>query len=367
MRPNRRSALLGLGAGLAAPWVRPSWAASGVVNVYNWSDYIGETTLADFTSETGVEVVYDLYASSEEAEAKMLAGSTGYDLVIQSGMKLQRMVAAGVYQKLDRARLPNWKNLDPAILKIVEGFDPGNAYTSPYMWGSTGITYNLDMVRERLGDIDLNSLDVLLKPENAEKLADCGISLLDSPTDWGYMVLKYIGLDSNTAGEAEYAKMAEAMAPLRPFVATFDNANYLTTLPNKELCVANTWSGDYGVAKARAAEAGIELNLAYFVPKSGAPAWFDLWAIPSDAPNLENAYLFLDYMMRPEVVAACSNFTGYANANKAATAFVDAAIASDPAIYPDAETLARMYTPAPLTDAQEEAITRIWTEIKTGG
>ncbi|MCB6178547.1 polyamine ABC transporter substrate-binding protein [Rhodobacter sp. Har01] len=367
MRITRRSTLAALTGGLAMPYVRPSWAQGGTVNVYNWSDYIGETTVADFTAETGIEVVYDLYASSEEAQAKMLAGSTGYDVVLHAGMSLGRFVQAGVFQKLDLARLTGWGNLDPDILKVIEGFDPGHQYGVPYMWGSVGMTYNLAMVKERLPDADLESLDTIMNPENAAKLADCGLSILDSPTDAGFMVMKYLGLDPNTAGEAEYRKLAEAMAAIRPYIATFDNSNYLTALPNQEVCAVNNWSGDYGVAKARAAEAGIDIDLAYYVPKTGAPAWFDLWCIPSDAPNLENAYLFIDYLLRPEVAAACTDFTGYANANKAATAFVDPAIASDPAVYPDATVMARLYTPTPQTDEQEEAMTRVWTEIKTGG
>ena len=367
MRLTRRYTLATLTGALALPYVRPSWAQAGTVNVYNWSDYIGETTIADFEAETGIGVVYDLYASSEEAQAKMLAGSSGYDVVLHSGMSLARFVQAGVFQKLDRARLTGWGNLDANILKVVEGFDPGNQYGVPYMWGSVGMTYNLAMVKERLPDADLESLDTILRPENAAKLADCGLSILDSPTDAGFMILKYLGIDPDTAGEAEYRKLAEAMAPIRPYIATFDNTNYLTTLPNQEVCAVNTWSGDYAVAKARAAEAGIDIDLAYFVPKTGAPAWFDLWCLPSDAPNVDNAYRFIDYLLRPEVIAACTNFTGYANANSAATAFVDPAIAADPAIYPDDTVMSRLYTPKPQTDAQEEQMTRIWTTIKTGG
>ena len=366
MKLTRRATLAGIGATLSTPFVRPSWAASGSVNIYNWSDYIGETTIADFEAATGLSVVYDLYASAEEAQAKMLAGSSGYDVVLHSGQGMPRFIQAGVYQKLDRARLPGWANLDPNILAIVDGFDPGNQYNVPYMWGSVGMTYNLDMIAERLPGVDLNSLDVIMNPENAAKLADCGISLLDSPDDIGFMVFSWLGIDPATAGPAEYARMIEAFKPMRPYVATFDNANYLTTLPNKELCVANTWSGDYGVAKARAAEAGIELNLQYFVPKTGAPAWFDLWCVPTDAANVDNAYLFLEYMLQPEVIAKCTNFTGYANANQAAMPFVDAAVASDPAIYPDAETTSRMYTPKPQSDEQEREMTRASAEIKAG-
>ena len=366
MTLTRRHALGLLGGTLAAPYARPSWAAAATVNVYNWSDYIGERTLADFEKETGVGVVYDLYASAEEMQAKMLAGSTGYDVVLMSSLKLASFIKAGVYQKPDRAKLTNWANLDPAILKIVEGFDPGNQYGVPYMWGSVGFTFNMDMVKERLPDADLSDLGTLLNPENAAKLADCGISLLDSPTDFGFMVLSYLGLDASSAREPEYRKMAEAVAPIRQYVSTFDNANYLNTLPNGEICVANTWSGDYGVAKTRAAEAGIKIDLQYFVPKTGAPAWFDNWCIPSDAPNVEGAHKFIDYLLRPDVIAACTNFTGYANANQAATALVDPAITGDPAVYPDAETLKRLYTPAPQSEEQDREITRIWAEIKAG-
>lgn len=366
MTLTRRNSLALMGGAFALPYVRPSWAQAASLNVYNWTDYIGETTIADFQTETGINVVYDVYASTEEMEAKMMAGSTGYDVVIQAGKNLARLRDAGVYQKIDRTRLKNWGNLDPKILKIVDGFDPNNDFGVPYTWGSVGMTYNLDMVAQRLPNADLSSLDTILDPANAAALADCGISLLDSPTDWGPMVMKHLGIDPNTAGPAEFAKLAEAMAPIRQYITTFDNSNYLTTIPNGELCAINNWSGDYGVAKARAAEAGITMNLGYFVPKSGVPAWFDLWCIPTGAANIDPAMVFLDYMLRPEVVAATTNYTGYASANAAATAFVDPAIVADPAVYPDAETLARLYTPAPQTPEQESELLRIWTDIKSG-
>lgn len=363
---TRRSTLGTLAGGLALPWVRPSYAQSGTVNVYNWADYIGETTLADFTAATGIEVAYDLYASAEEMQAKMLAGSTGYDVCVMNGLVMPSFIKAEVYRKLDRAKLPLWGNLDPAVMKVADGYDPGNGYGVPYMWGSVGFMYNLDMVKERLPDADLSDMATIFKPENLAKLADCGVSFLDSPTDIGFIMLSYLGLDPSTAGPADYAKMVEGFAPIRQYVATFDNSNYLTTVPNGEICVANSYSGDYAVAKTRAAEAGIEMNLAYFVPKSGAPAWIDMLCIPTDAPNADNAYAFINFMLQPEVIAACSNFTGYANANKAATPFVDAAVANDPAIYPDAETLGRMYTPGVQSEDQERALTRAWTDIKAG-
>lgn len=217
---NRRKALAAIGAsaGLAMPYVRRARAASGTVNVYNWSDYIGEHTLADFTAETGVKVVYDLYSSSEEMEAKMLAGSTGYDVVLQGGVKLPMMIKAGVYQQLDKSKLSNWSNLDTDVLRIFEGFDPGSQYGVPYTWGSVGFTYNLEMVNKRLPNADLANLDTIFKAENAQQLAECGLSILDSPTDVGPMALKYLGLDPDTAGPEEYKKVVELFAPIRPYI-----------------------------------------------------------------------------------------------------------------------------------------------------
>lgn len=367
MTLTRRKALLTLGTALAVPYVRPSWAQAGTVNVYNWSDYIGETTIADFEAETGIGVVYDLYASAEEMQAKMLAGSSGYDVVLQSGLGLGKLVKTGIFQAPDRTKLTNWGNLDPVLLKVLEGFDPGNTYGVPLSWGSVGFTFNLDLVRERLPDADLSDLGTILKPENAALLADCGLSLLDSPTDFGFMVLAYLGIDVDSAGAAEYAKMAEALAPIREYVTTFDNSNFLNTLPTGEVCAVNNWAGDYAVATARAKEAGLDVNLAYFVPKTGAPAWFDLWCIPADAGNVGNAHLFIDYLLRPQVAADFTNLTGYGTANLAAKPLLDPAIASDPAIFPDTETLARLFTPAPQTEEQDREITRIWTDIKSGG
>ena len=370
MRLTRRNLLGSLmatvTAGLACPWVRPSYAGAGNLNLYNWADYIGETTIADFQSETGISVIYDLYSSAEEMQARMLAGSTGYDLVIQDGLALQELIAAGIYQKLERTRLKNWGNLDPALLKVNEGFDPGNQYGLPYAWGTVGLTFNMALIHERLPDADLSSLDVIFNPENAAKLSGCGISLLDSPTDLGFMVLSWLGVDPDKAGPADYDRMIEAFRPIRKYVAAFDNANYVNGLSRGRLCVANSWSGDYLVAKARAKAIGVVPDLKYFVPKTGVPAWFDLWCMPSDARNLDSAYAFLDYMLRPDVAARCTNFTGYANANKAATPLLDPTISSDPAIYPDAETLGRMYTPKAITPEQERALNKAWARIKAG-
>lgn len=366
MRLSRRTLLTGLGAGVAAPWVVPSYAAAGVLNIFTWSDYLGETTLDDFQTKTGINVVCDLYASAAEMQAKMLAGATGYDVVLQSGQALPQFIKTGIYQKPDRSRLKNWANLDPALLTIIEGYDPGNQYGVPYAWGTVGLAFNMQMIRERLPSVDLASLDMILKPENAAKLAGCGISLLDSPTDISFMVLSWLGVSPDTAGPDDYAKMVAAFKPIRRAIASFDNSSYLTALPDQTLCVATIWSDDFGAITARAKEAGVALDLQYVVPKTGAPAWFDLWCVPSDARNLDSAHAFLTYMLRPEVIANCTNFTGYANANKAATALVDPAIAADPAIYPDAKTLNRLRTPKALTDDQDRNLTRAWAAIKAG-
>jgi putrescine transport system substrate-binding protein len=340
---TRRTALTLIGAtALSAPFIRRA-RAEGTLNVYNWADYIGETTIEDFQNATGIAVTYDKYSSAEEMQAKMLAGSTGYDMVFMAGISLPNFLKANIYEKLDKSKLTNWSNLDPAILKIAAGWDPDNAHSVPYMWGSVGMTYNLDMVKERLPDADLHSLDILFKPENASKLADCGISVLDSPTDIMLMVLKYIGKNPDTATEADYKAAAEIFKPIRQYIKTFDNQNYLNAM-----------------------EAGIDINLGYYVPRTGSPAWVDTMCIPADAASKENAYAFINYMLEPEVAAKCSNFTNYANGNAKSKPFLDPAVASNPAVYPDAETMGRLYTPQAMSEEQERALTRVWTDVKSG-
>jgi putrescine transport system substrate-binding protein len=357
---------LAAGAALAMPYVKRARAEGGTLNVYNWADYIGETTIEDFQNATGISVTYDTYSSAEEMQAKMLAGSTGYDVVDMAGLEMPRFIKAGIYDKLDRSKLPSWGNLDPEVLRILEGWDPGNQYAIPYMWGSVGITYNLDMVKERLPNADLESLDTIFKPENAEKLADCGISMLDSQSDVILMMLRYLGLDGDTQNVADYQKVVEAFKPIRQHIKTFDNTNYLNAIPNGELCVINNWSGDYSTAKTRAEEAGIKMNLAYFVPKTGSPAWVDCLCIPADAKNKENAYKFLEYMLQPEVIAKCTNFTNYANGNLASKKFVNPDIMANPAVYPDETIIKRLWAPKPFNEEQDREMTRAWQDIKAG-
>lgn len=368
LKLNRRRAIGLMGyTALAMPYVKRAQAEDMVLNVYNWTDYIGETTIEDFQTASGIAVTYDTYSSAEEMQAKMLAGSTGYDVVDMAGIELPRFIQAKIYDKLDKSKLPGWKNLDPEVLRILAGWDPGNEYAMPYMWGSVGFTYNVDMVKERIPDADMSTMDLIFKPENAEKLADCGISILDSPTDIMLMVLKYLGKDGDTTNLDDYKAVVEAFKPIRQHIRTFDNTNYLNAIPNKELCVINSWSGDYSTAKTRAEEAGVaDLNLAYFVPKTGAPAWCDCMCIPSDAKNKDNAYKFIEYLLQPEVIAKCSNYTNYANGNLASKPFIDPAVLNNPAVYPDEATMKLLWAPKPFSDEQTSAYTRAWTEIKSG-
>ncbi|WP_395688501.1 polyamine ABC transporter substrate-binding protein [Aestuariivirga sp.] len=368
MTINRRRAtgLMAASALLAMPYVRRARAEDQVLNVYNWADYIGETTIEDFQARSGIAVTYDTYSSAEEMQAKMLAGSSGYDVVVMAGISLPNFVKAGVYQKVDRTKLSGWNNLDPEVLRILSGFDPGNNYGIPYMWGSVGVTYNMDMLRERIPDAKLDSLDLLFKPELAAKLADCGISVLDSPTDIFPMMLRYLGKDGDSTNVEDYQAVVEAFKPVRQYIRTFDNTNYLNAIPNKELCVINNWSGDYSTAKSRAAEAGVDINLEYHVPETGAPAWVDCLSLPTDAAHVEAAYKFLDYMLEPEVIAKCTNFTNYANGNLASKPFVDKAVLENPAVYPDDKVKARLWAPKPFSEEQERAMTRAWQTIKSG-
>ncbi|MBZ0260910.1 MAG: extracellular solute-binding protein, partial [Hyphomicrobiales bacterium] len=322
--------------------------------------------IEDFQSATGIQVAYDLYDSTEAMEIKMLSRNSDFDVVLQAGSSLDRFTEAKVYQPLDRSKLTNWGNLDPVNLKMAASWDPGNVYGVPYMWGTVGLTFNVDMVKERIPDADLTTLDILFKPENAAKLADCGISILESPGDVIPMTLAYLGLDPNTTDPKDYDAVVKLFAPIRQHIRAFDSSNYLNGISSKELCMVNNWAGDYATAKARAEEAGIDINLAYHVPKTGSPAWFDTWCIPTDAKHVNNAHKFINYMMEPEVIAKCTNYTHYANSNREANRFVDPAILADPAVYPDDEVKKRLWTQKSVSAAAEKERLRAWFTIKTG-
>jgi putrescine transport system substrate-binding protein len=340
--------------------------AKPTIYVYNWADYIGTDTVANFTKETGIAVVYDTYDSAETVQAKLMAGNTGYDVVIHSASSYGPAdIKAGVFLKLDKSKLPNIKNLDPRILKYFNAYDPGEQYGIPYMWGTTGFTYNVDMIKQRMPNAPVNSLAMLFDPAVVSKFKDCGVSFFDSPTDVLPMALTYLGLDPNSQNPADYAKAEALLDKVRPYIRTFDNSNYLTALPQKSICIAMTWSGDYATAVANAQSANVKINLAYTVPKEGSGLWFDSIFIPSDAPHPENALKFLNYMLRPDVIAAATNVTNYANANLAATPLVDKDITGNQAIYPDAETLKRCFGELPPTPAAARAETKAFSNFKT--
>jgi len=342
-------------------------AQEKVLHVYNWSDYIAEDTLENFTKETGIKVVYDVFDSNEVLEAKLLAGSSGYDVVVPSNPFLAKQIKAGVFQKLDKSKLSNWENLDKSLLKALDPSDPGNQYAIPYMWGTIGIGYNVDKVKAVLGDnAPVDSWDLVFKPENIEKLKACGVSFLDSPTEILPAALHYLGYAPDSGKADELKKAEELFMQIRPHVAYFHSSKYISDLANGETCVAIGYSGDIYQAKARAEEAKNGINVGYKIPKEGAGSFFDMVAIPADAKNVENAHVFINYLMKPEVMASITDYVQFPNANAASTPLVAEAIRTDPGIYPSQEVLQKLYTFPDLDPKTQRAMTRSWTKIKSG-
>ena len=336
-----------------------------VLYVYNWADYIGKSTLADFERATGIKVVYDIYDADETLEAKMMAGDSGYDVVTTSTDFFSRQIKAGIYQPLDRDKLPNWKNLDPHILAIEAEADPGNRHAVPYMRHVNGFAYNVDMIKARMPDAPVDSLDMIFKPAVVARFADCGVTVLDNAEDVLQLALNYLHLDPNTTRKEDYKRAEELILAVRPYIRAFDSSEYMNGLANKEFCISMSWSGDYATSRARAKAAGLDVNLAFTVPKEGAGGSFDAFLIPTGAPHPEAAHAFLNYMMEPRVIAAVTNYIHYANDNRAADAFVDPQILNDPAVYPTPEVEARLYESAEVSPALERVRTRTWTRIKT--
>ena len=337
-----------------------------VVNVYNWSDYIAEDTVANFEAETGIRVNYDVYDSNEMLEAKLVAGSSGYDLVVPSGNFLERQIETGIYQPIDKSRLSNYGNLDPTILAQAAVHDPDNTYSVPYMSFTVGLGFNVDKLAERLGDMEADSWDILFKPETAAKLADCGIVVLDSPSEVISTALHYLGLDPNSESADDLAKAEELMMSIRPYVRYFHSSQYIDDLASGEICLALGYSGDVFIAADAAAEADAGVEVDYIIPREGALTAFDLMAIPNDAPHVDNAYAFIDYILRPEVTAGISNYVYYASANAAATEFVDEEVRNNPGIYPPEEVVAKSFGVKAHSAGYDRLLTRSWTRIKTG-
>ncbi|PTW62419.1 putrescine transport system substrate-binding protein [Breoghania corrubedonensis] len=339
-----------------------------VVNVYNWSDYIDESILEDFTKETGIKVVYDVFDSNEVLETKLLAGGTGYDVVVPTGSFLSRQIKAGVFMKLDKSKLPNLKNMWPEIQKRIEKYDPGNEYSINYMWGTTAFGYNPKMVKEAFGgeEAPVDNWDLLFKPENAEKLSKCGIYVLDAPTEVFPAALNYLGYDPDSKDPDKIREAAALWKKIRPYIRKFHNSEYINALANGDICLALGWSGDVLQARDRAAEADNGVTVDFSIPKQGALMWFDQMAIPADAPHPDNALTFLNYIMKPEVIAKASNYVYYANGNLASQKLLNDDVINDPAIYPSAEAMKHLYTVTDYPPKVNRVVTREWTSVKSG-
>jgi putrescine transport system substrate-binding protein len=353
-----------LSAAVAA-FASATTAQERVVNVYNWSDYIDESVLTDFTKETGIKVVYDVFDSNEILETKLLAGGTGYDVVVPSGTFLARQIQAGVFQQLDMAKLPNAKNLWPEVQKRTEAYDPGQKYSINYMWGTTGIGYNVKAAQERIGG-EVTSWDVVFDPEKLALFKDCGVHILDAPAEIIPAALNYLGKNPDSKDADELREAASLMQTIRSSVQKFHSSEYINALANGDICLTVGWSGDIFQARDRAAEADAGVEVGYSIPAQGALMWFDQMAIPSDAKNVDEAHAFLDYIMRPDVIAKASNYVYYANGNQASTPLLEKDVVEDPAIYPDAETLAKLYVTTPWAARNQRLVNREWTKIKTG-
>ncbi|ARU86721.1 polyamine ABC transporter substrate-binding protein [Pseudomonas sp. M30-35] len=354
------ASLLALGVATAAQ------AAESTVHIYNWSDYIGENTLADFQKATGIKPVYDVFDSNETLEGKLLSGNTGYDIVVPSNNFLGKQIRAGAFQKLDRSQLPNWKNLDPRLLKQLETNDPGNLYAVPYLWGTNGIGYNVDKVKEVLGVDHIDSWAVLFEPENMKKLTACGVSFLDSADEMIPAVLNYMGLDPNSKNPDDYKKAEEKLLAVRPYVTYFHSSKFISDLANGNICVAAGFSGDVLQAADRAEEAGKGIDIAYAIPKEGGNLWFDMMAVPADSKNVKQAHAFINYLLQPEVIAGVSDYVGYANPNIKSAKFMDEDVSTNPSIYPPQEVLDRLYIQQEMPRKIQRLMTRSWTKIKSG-
>ena len=355
-------------AAILCAFINAARADDKVVHVYNWSDYIAPDTLENFQAATGIKVTYDVYDSNEVMEAKLLAGGSGYDVVFPTAQPFaEREIKAGLYQKLDKSKLGNYGNLDPAILKPLQTPDPDNAHVVPYMWGTSGIGYNVDKVKALLGDdAPTDTWALIFDPVIASKLAGCGISVMDDEMEGMSAALMYLGKDPNTTDPKDFDAAVALFKKVRPYIKYFHSSQYINDLANGDLCVAHGYSGDVLQARDRAEEAGNNVHIAYTVPTQGAILWIDVMAIPTDAPHKDNAYAFINYLLKPDVIAAISNEVAYANANKAATGLIDEAVRDDPGVYPPEDVKQRLVTIGTLPDKVQRLKVRAWTRIKSG-
>ena len=341
-------------------------AGAKVLNLYIWSDYLAPNTLSDFEKQTGIKVHAAYFDNNETLETKLLAGNSGFDVVVPTASYFERQIKAGAFLALDKSKLPNLKNMDPELMSKVALHDPGNAHGVIYMWGTNGIGYNEKMVRALMPDAPLDSWRLVFDPEVASKVAKCGISLLDSPAEMLRAVYSYMGKDPNSQSPDDLAQAEAVLLKIRPYIRNFSSSEYIEALANGDLCISVGYNGDVLQARDRAREANKGIDIAYAVPKEGSILWFDMLGIPKDAPNQDSAYAFMNYMMTPQVIADVSNFKRYANANAASLPLLLPAVKNDPAIFPPAEqrrTLAVQLADSP---EQTRAITRVWQKFKTG-
>lgn len=337
-----------------------------LLNVYNWSDYIEPSVIADFEKEYGIKVNYEVMDSNELLETKLLAGRTGYDVVVPSASFLARQINIGIYQKLDKSKLTNLGNLDPGITQKLAQFDPGNEHAVNYMWGTSGVAYNVEKVKEIMPDAPVDSFAMFYDPKVIARFKDCGVSILDAPSEVVGTVLMYLGKDANSESPEDLAAAEKVLAAIRPSVRSINSSKYIEDLANGEICLALGWSGDVLQARDRAAEAGKDFTVDYRIPKEGAVMFFDNMAVPADAAHVKNAHLFINYMLRADVAAKNSNFLNYANSNAASWSALDEAVKSNPNIFPPQESMAKLVPDLPESADFNKLLTRSWTRFRTG-
>jgi putrescine transport system substrate-binding protein len=343
-----------------------AYDADRILNIYNWADYIAPDTIANFETETGIKVRYDTFDSNEVLETKLLTGHSSYDIVIPTGPFFERQIKAGIYRKLDKALLPNLANLDPEIMSRLATYDPGNLYAVPYLWSTTGLGYNLHEVRARLGPDIPNSWALIFDPNYAAKLKDCGIMMVDSPIDVVFSALFYLGRDPSRFDPADIAAASQVLRKIRPFVRIIETTGAITELANGSVCLSLGWSGDVMISRDRAREASNGVIIAYFIPKEGSFISLDMMGIPADAPHPRNAEIWMNYVMRPDVIANITNYVKYPNGNAASLALVDDAVKNDPSIYPDHEARSKLITLTSVPPDYTRLLNREWTSFRTG-
>jgi putrescine transport system substrate-binding protein len=353
-------------ADAAAPVASVPTDAEKVLNVYNWSDYVEESVIPGFEKEYGIKVNYDVFDSNEVLETKLLAGKTGYDIVVPSASFLERQIKAGVFQKLDKSKLANIKNLDPALNERIAKHDPGNEHSVNYFWGTSGVGYNVDKIKAAMPDAPVDSFQMFYDPAVVSKFKDCGVTVLDAPSEILGTVLLYLGKDPNSEKAEDLAAAQKVLMSIRPYIRYVNSSKYIEDLANGEVCLSLGWVGDVFQARDRAAEAGKGLNISYHIPKEGAIMFFDMLAIPADASHPINAHLFIDYLLRPEIAAKNSDKVHYANSNAASWDKISPEVRNDTSVFPSPEVMAKLQPDLAESPEFTRQLTRTWTRFKTG-